>query len=106
MNDSEFKTLLELASNNNLTQRELSKRVGLSLGGINYVLKALIKKGYVKAQRFKDSDNKISYLYVLTPKWMYDKARLIQQFFHTKMEEYNRLQQELETLKKIMEENK
>jgi len=100
MNDSEFKILHELSSNGNLTQRELSKRLGLSLGGINYVLKALIKKGYVKAQRFKNSDKKMSYVYVLTPKWMYDKARLTQQFIHTKMEEYERLKKEIETLKK------
>jgi len=100
MNDSEFKTLHELSSNGNLTQRELSKRLGLSLGGVNYVLKALIKKGYVKAQRFKNSDKKMSYVYVLTPKWMYEKARLTQQFIHNKMEEYERLKQEIETLQK------
>ena len=98
MNDSEFKTLRELSSNSNLTQRELSKRLGLSLGGINYVLKALIKKGYVKAQRFENSDNKRDYVYVLTPKWMCDKARLTRDFIHNKMAEYERLKEEIESL--------
>jgi len=98
MNDSEFKTLRELSSNSNLTQRELSKRLGLSLGGINYVLKVLIKKGYVKAQRFKNSDNKTGYVYVLTPKWMHDKIRLTHDFIHNKMAEYERLKEEIESL--------
>jgi len=98
MNDSEFKTLRELSSNSNLTQRELSKRLGLSLGGINYVLKALIKKGYVKAQRFENSKNKRDYVYVLTPKWMHDKIRLTRDFIHNKMAEYERLKEEIESL--------
>ena len=98
MNDSEFKILRELSSNGNFTQRELSKRLGLSLGGINYVLKSLSKKGYVKVQRFKNSDNKISYIYSLTPKWLYDKAKLTRDFIHKKMVEYERLKQEIESL--------
>ncbi len=98
MNDSEFKILRQLSSNGNFTQRELSKRLGLSLGGINYVLKSLSKKGYVKVQRFKNSDNKISYIYILIPKWVYDKARLTRDFIHKKMAEYERLKQEIESL--------
>lgn len=98
MNDSEFKILRQLSSNGNFTQRELSKRLGLSLGGINYVLKSLSKKGSVKVQRFKNSDNKISYIYILIPKWVYDKARLTRDFIHKKMAEYERLKQEIESL--------
>jgi len=103
MKDSEFKTLRELSLNSSLTQRELSRRLGLSLGGINYVLKALIKKGYVKAQRFKNSDNKIGYVYNLTPKWIYEKAKLTQEFIQTKMAEYERLSEEIEILKKMID---
>ncbi len=98
MNDTEFKTIRELSINNNITQRELSKRLGMSLGAINYVIKALIKKGYVKAQRFKNSDNKIGYIYVLTPKWIYEKAKITQEFIQKKMAEYERLKKEIETL--------
>ena len=82
MKESEFYVLRELSQNNNLTQRELSKRLGLSLGSINFVLKALMKKGYIKMQSFKDSDNKAKYIYVLTPKWLYDKAILTKEFIN------------------------
>lgn len=103
MKDSEYYILKELSLNSNLTQRELSNRLGLSLGGINYALKALIKKGYVKMQKFKDSDNKVRYLYMLTPKWAYDKARLTKGFISSKIVEYENLQREIEELKRDIE---
>ena len=103
MKESEFYVLRELSQNNNLTQRELSKRLGLSLGSINFVLKALMKKGYIKMQRFKDSDNKTKYIYVLTPKWLYDKAILTKEFINNKLEEYESLKKEIEELKKEVE---
>ncbi len=73
--------------------------LGLSLGGINYVLKALIKKGYVKVQHFKNSDKKISYVYVLTPKWIYEKAKITNLFIQKKLAEYERLKEEIENLR-------
>ena len=103
MKESEFYVLRELSQNNNLTQRELSKRLGLSLGSINFVLKALMKKGYIKMQRFKDSDNKAKYIYVLTPKWLYDKAILTKEFINNKLQEYESLKKEIEELKKEVE---
>jgi len=103
MKESEFYVLRELSQNNNLTQRELSKRLGLSLGSINFVLKALMKKGYIKMQRFKDSDNKAKYIYVLTPKWLYDKAILTKEFINYKLQEYESLKKEIEELKKEVE---
>lgn len=101
MKEAEFYILKELSFNNHLTQRDLSKRLNLSLGSINYALKALIKKGYIKVQRFKDSNNKAKYIYVLTPKWAYEKAELIKDFMRMKIEEYNNLQKEIEELKKL-----
>jgi len=103
MKKSEFYVLRELSQNNNLTQRELSKRLGLSLGSINFVLKALMKKGYIKMQSFKDSDNKAKYIYVLTPKWLYDKAILTKEFINNKLQEYESLKKEIEELKKEVE---
>jgi len=103
MKESEFYVLRELSQNNNLTQRELSKRLGLSLGSINFVLKALMKKGYIKMQSFKDSDNKAKYIYVLTPKWLYDKAILTKEFINNKLQEYESLKKEIEELKKEVE---
>ncbi|MDD5009211.1 MAG: MarR family EPS-associated transcriptional regulator [Syntrophorhabdaceae bacterium] len=99
MNESHFKTLRELSSNGNLTQRELSEKLGLSLGSVNYVIQALIGKGYVKAQRFKNSKNKIGYIYILTPKGMSEKVKQTQEFIHRKMAEYEKLKREIETLK-------
>lgn len=100
MNDIEFKTLRELTINGHITQRELSKQLGMSLGKMNYTLKALIKKGYVKTQRFKNSDNKIGYIYVITPKWIYDKAKITREFIQKKMAEYEHLKNEIEMLEK------
>ena len=103
MKESEFYVLRELSQNNHLTQRDLSKKLGLSLGSINYVLKALMKKGYIKMQKFKDSNNKAKYIYILTPKWIYDKVVLTKEFINYKLKEYESLKKEIEELKKEVE---
>lgn len=99
MNEAHFKTLRELSGKREVSQRDLSKKIGLSLGTINYILKELIKKGYVKAQRFKNSNNKAAYLYVLTPQGINERIKLTQYFLQLKMEEYERLHREIEELK-------
>lgn len=99
MNEAQFKTLRELSEEREISQRDLSKKIGLSLGSINFILKELIKKGYVKAQRFKNSNNKAAYLYVLTPQGINERIKLTQYFLQLKMEEYERLQKEIEELK-------
>jgi DNA-binding Lrp family transcriptional regulator len=68
MNETEFKTLRELAGSGPVSQRQLSKKVGLSLGAVNYVIKELIKKGYIVAERFKNSNNKKGYIMPLPRK--------------------------------------
>lgn len=99
MNDSHFKTLRELSSNGNLTQRELSEKLGLSLGSVNFVIQALIGKGYVKAQRFKNSKKKMGYMYILTPKGVKEKIIQTERFIQRKMAEYEQIKRELELLK-------
>ena len=99
MNEAEFKTLRELSAESEISQRDLSRKIGLSLGAVNYIMKELIKKGYVKAQRFKNSNNKAAYLYVLTPQGINEKVKLTQYFLQLKMEEYEKLQKEIEELK-------
>jgi len=96
MKEPQFKVLLELSAENTITQRALSKKVGLSLGSVNYVIKALIQKGYVKASRFKNSDNKLGYAYILTPEGIKEKIRQTETFMKRKLEEYERLKAELE----------
>ena len=99
MNESHFKTLRELSSNGNLTQRELSEKLGLSLGSVNFVIQALVGKGYIKAKRFKNSRNKAGYMYILTPKGVKEKIIQTEQFIQRKMAEYEQIRRELELLK-------
>ena len=99
MNEAQFKTLRELSHQKEVSQRDLSKKIGLSLGSMNYILKELIKKGYVKAQRFKNSHNKAAYIYVLTPQGINERVRQTQYFLQLKMTEYEKLQKEIEELK-------
>ena len=99
MDESQFKTLRELAKDGTLSQRDLSKRIGLSLGRVNYLVNALIKKGYIKTQRFKNSRNKIGYMYILTPRGISEKIKQTYNFLQRKLEEYDRLKKEIETLR-------
>lgn len=100
MNEAQFKTLRELSSESEISQRDLSKKIGLSLGSVNYILQELIRKGYVKAQRFKNSNNKAAYIYILTPKGINERVRQTKYFLQLKIEEYEKLQQEIDELKK------
>jgi len=100
MNEAQFKTLRELSAEGTISQRDLSKKVGLSLGSVNYIMKELIKSGYVKAQRFKNSHNKAAYIYVLTPEGINARIKQTQYFLQLKMEEYEKLLKEIEELRK------
>ena len=97
--DTEYTVLKILKDNPKITQRQLAKEMGLSLGKTNYVIHALIDKGWVKFSNFKRSDNKSGYMYLLTPKVIADKSVLAQNFLRRKSEEYNRLKEEIEILK-------
>jgi len=92
--------LREIGTNPQLSQRELSSRLGLSLGKINFLLKAMIARGLVKAENFKNSSNKRAYLYLLTPLGIEAKAKTTYRFLKRKMEEYEKLEIEIEQLKK------
>lgn len=99
MDETHFNTLRELARDGSLSQRELSKKMGLSLGRVNYVVNALLKKGYIKARRFKNSKNKIAYMYVLTPKGISSKFVHTYGFLQKKLEEFEKLKKEIEVLR-------
>lgn len=100
MDEPLFQTLRELAKDSTLSQRDISKRVGLSVGRVNYLINALLEKGYIKAQRFKNSKNKIGYMYILTPKGINERVTQTQTFIQKKTAEYARLKQEIEMLEK------
>ncbi len=88
-----------LEANSDLTQRELAKELGLSVGSINYCLKALMDKGLVKMKNFATSKNKFGYVYVLTPSGISEKAVITHRFLKRKMDEYENLKSEIEMLK-------
>ncbi len=100
MTEPLFNTLRELSINSKVSQRELSKKMDISLGKVNYLINELLKKGYIKAKRFKNSKNRISYMYILTPKGISEKIRQTKRFLKIKSEEYEKLGEEIEILKK------
>jgi EPS-associated MarR family transcriptional regulator len=89
-----------LEANPDLTQRQLAVALGVSVGGLNYCLKALIQKGFVKVNNFRQSKNKFGYVYLLTPAGTGEKARLTASFLKRKMQEYETIKVEIEMLTK------
>jgi EPS-associated MarR family transcriptional regulator len=96
--------LKTLEENPGLSQRDLAKRLGVSLGKINYCLNALVAKGSVKINNFRNSDNKLAYAYLLTPSGVEQKARMTVEFLQVKVQEYERLRAEIEELKREAEQ--
>jgi EPS-associated MarR family transcriptional regulator len=94
-----LRVLRALESNPELSQRQLAAELGVSLGGVNYALKALVERGFVKADNFRKSGNKVAYLYVLTPKGVAEKASRATAFLVRKLEEHEVLRLEIEALK-------
>ena len=99
ISDTEYIILRILKDNPKITQREMAKELGLSLGKTNYIVRALVDKGWVKLSNFKRSDNKLGYIYLLTPEGVSEKTVLAQNFLKRKSEEYNKLKKEIEMLK-------
>jgi len=97
---SKYQLLKSLEQDANLTQRQLSEELGISLGKVNYCLKSLIQKGFVKINNFKNSNHKLQYSYLLTPKGIEEKTKLTIEFLKVKTEEYEELKKEVEKLTK------
>ena len=87
-----------LEAERKLSQRQVASSLGMSLGKVNYCLKALIKKGFVKAENYRNSENKLAYFYLLTPSGIAAKADLTRRFLSLKMKEYDELKLEIERL--------
>ena len=96
---NQFQILQSLERDSRPTQRQLSNNLGVSLGKINYCLKMLIEKGFIKVNNFRNSNSKIQYSYLLTPKGIEEKAKLTLDFIRIKTQEYDTLKQEIESLK-------
>lgn len=97
--DTYFRVMNILQANPDLTQRELAEKLGVSVGGLNYCLKALINRGWIKMQNFSNSKNKFGYVYILTPRGIAEKAELTSNFLKRKLEEYEALKAEIATLR-------
>ena len=96
--DTYFRVMRILQENPDLTQRELAEKLGVSVGGLNYCLNALMDKGWVKMQNFQNSKNKFKYVYLLTPQGIAEKVALTSRFLDRKMQEYETLKAEIESL--------
>ena len=94
-----LKVLREITKNPEMTQRELSSRLGISLGKVNFLMNALIHKGLVKAHNFKNSNNKKAYIYYLTPSGFEEKLKITYHFLRRKMKEYEQLNEEIRQLR-------
>jgi EPS-associated MarR family transcriptional regulator len=97
--DKYFRLMRILEATPDVSQREMAKALGVSFGGINYCLNALIDKGLVKIHNFSQNQNKFGYVYLLTPRGIAEKASLTSNFLKRKMDEYEALKVEIETLK-------
>jgi EPS-associated MarR family transcriptional regulator len=97
--DTHFRVMRLLEANPYLTQRELADELGVSVGGLNYCLKALIQKGFVKMNNFQQSKSKFGYVYLLTPAGVNEKIRLTTRFLQRKMQEYEAIKAEIESLR-------
>ena len=93
-----YKILKSIEKNPRQSQRELSQSLGVSLGKVNYCLRALVDKGLVKANNFRKNPNKAGYLYLLTPKGVDEKTMVTIRFLKRKMKEYECLKQEIADL--------
>ena len=98
--ENRFQILKSLEQDSHSTQRQLSNNLGVSLGKVNYCIKSLIEKGFIKINNFRNNKNKIQYSYLITPKGIEEKAKLTLDFIRVKTQEYDTLKQEIESLKK------
>ena len=96
--DTLFWTLKVLQKNPGVTQRALAKEVGINVSSINFCLKALVEKGWIKMGNFSKNPDKLSYAYLLTPTGVAEKAVLTRRFLQRKMVEYEKLREEIEAL--------
>lgn len=100
-----YNLLKTLEANPDLSQRDLAKRMGISLGKVNFCLKALIDKGCLKVSNFRNSSNKLAYAYLLTPHGVEHKTRMTVEFLKIKTQEYERLRAEIAELKREAEQD-
>ncbi|MDW8468767.1 MAG: MarR family EPS-associated transcriptional regulator [Burkholderiales bacterium] len=95
-----YRLLKLLEQNPELSQRQLAEALGVSVGKVNYCLRALLERGLVKVRNFRDSRNKLAYAYYLTPRGVREKARATAAFLRLRLAEYRALEREIEELRR------
>jgi EPS-associated MarR family transcriptional regulator len=98
--ETRYRILKILEAEPQASQRRIAAELGISLGRVNYCLQALVKRGLVKANNFRNNANKRAYLYLLTPRGFEEKARVTVRFLRVKLDEYETLKRELEELQR------
>ncbi|MFC1869104.1 MarR family EPS-associated transcriptional regulator [Thermodesulfobacteriota bacterium] len=101
-----YKLLKILSKESRIGQREMAKKMGISLGKVNYCLTELAKTGLIKVNRFKSAKNKIPYTYILTVNGLDEKARLTMSFLKRKVREYEEIKRQISELEKEVEKDK
>lgn len=104
-NEYHLKVMQLISMYPDISQRELASRLDVSLGKVNYCMKALVGKGLVKIQNFRNSQNKVGYAYLLTPEGVASKARLTVQYLKIRLKEYDVLKEEIEKLRRDLDLN-
>jgi len=100
-----YRVLAILEQEPGVSQRDLARRLEISLGGVNYSLKALIERGWLKVQNFQKSEHKLGYAYLLTPEGVTKKTQLAVDFLRRKMAEYEALEAEIASLQRQLMAN-
>ena len=103
--DTHFKVMDLIHKQPDISQRELAKEAGISLGSMHYCLKALAHKGWIKAGNFKNNPDKSVYLYLLTPEGVVQKTKLAVDFLRRKKQEYDALKHEIDALTKELHDH-
>ena len=104
-NEEALRIFREINRSPEMTQREFSSRLGISLGKVNFLINALIQKGFVKVENFKKSSSKSKYLYCLTPRGIEERSRMTYLFLKRKMREYEHLELEIQQLREEIRES-
>ncbi len=100
-----YSLLKTLETNPRLSQRDLAKHLGVSLGKVNFCLNALVEKGCLKVNNFRNSANKLAYAYLLTPRGVEQKAHMTVEFLQVKVHEYEKLRKEIAEMKRYIKES-
>jgi EPS-associated MarR family transcriptional regulator len=101
--ETHYQVLRLLNANPEISQRDVARQLGVSLGKVNYCVRALVQKGWVKVTNFKNSHNKVAYMYLLTPRGIEQKGRLTLRFLQIKLQEYEILRAEIQQMRQEAE---